>query len=1063
MTRKICSVIGVIALVLGLALSAAAQSSRGTLVGTVKDSSGAVISGGTVKIINQQTNVTRETVTLENGNFRFDAVDPGTYKVEVVASGFRPVLQENIIVSAGQTANTPFQLEVGNADGEVIQVTAESTVALQTQDGARSNTIDSRQIVDLPTGSASTSPIALVFTLPGVVVPGLAGGNAQGVEFSINGVRSRGNSFLLDSTDNNDSNITGQSLRAFLRDGYQEVSVLGGNNSAEYGRAGGAVVNLVTKGGTNQFHGSVYDLIIPSAMTALTSGQKINQGLTSVPVTITNQYGFSLGGPIIKDKLFFFTSLQFYDFRAGSQVVTGIFPTADGAALLRSVVPQGRSSNLDTYLAAIGNLRGTASIRPIQLGGGRPNINFGIATTTYSAPFDDRQFLARVDYALSNKDLLSFRYVSQDQTSINQVASVYDGQGISVNGVNRNGLMTYTHTFSPSLTNELRIAYSRSNAPFFPQSPAALQSGPNVTITGVTGYGLAVGFPQDRVLNNYQYQDTVTWTRGNHSIRAGFDLNRQLEKILLGINDRGTLSFTSSGNDTPNDSSDDFPAFGNFVDGFSGTQGGFAAKSFGVPVIYPKGLQQAYFINDIWRLKPNLTVTAGLRYENFGTPFNSIPFPAFAGFNAPLNTVKKQNRDNNNFAPRVSFAYTPRFAPKWFGNDRTVIRGGYGVSYDTYFNNILFNTANSSPNLVGVTTFGSTAGGRGFANAGPALLPTTAPALNPLTAVTSVDPNLRNPLTHTWNLGMQRETIGGVLVDVAYVGTRGTRLFFNEDLNPGVNGRRIYPNRGAVAVRSNGADSIYHALQTRVERGFKNGVFARYAYTYSKAIDNNSEVFVTTGGSSRPSNLFKRNDDRSVASFDATHRHTLSFIWDIPGPKKGWLGQVGGGWTVSGIYNIQTGAVETPYLNGFDINRDLNAFNDRPAIGNANAPANSVAILASLFGLGKGYVDANGEPIDPNNARYIVDPARRTNLVGRNSIRANRTNFLDFTINKGFKLPWEGHKFEIRVELFNAFNHPNYTWDATVSSGDVFDPNFNNVRLNDGGSRSGRIQLRYSF
>jgi hypothetical protein len=494
-------------------------------------------------------------------------------------------------------------------------------------------------------------------------------------------------------------------------------------------------------------------------------------------------------------------------------------------------------------------------------------------------------------------------------------------------------------------------------------------------------------------------------------------------------------------------------------------------------VDHPNAFQQAYFVNDTWRIKPNLSLNLGLRYENYGTPSNVLEFPAFAGFDQPFDAVAKQKADNNNFAPRFSFAYTPHIAGWLFGEDKTVIRGGFGVGYDLFFNNILSNTAASPPNAFGVSLLGSSVGGRGFANAGVNSLPTSG-SPNPLAAVTTIDPDLVNPMTWTWNLDVQRELPGNLIVDAAYVGTRGLRLFLNEQLNPGVNNVRVHPERGSIVARTNGGDSIYHSLQTRVERGMKNGLLFRFAYTYSKAIDDAaSEVFVTTGGASRASNPFDRRADRSVASFDVPHRAVWSFIYDIPGPKQGFLGQVAGLWRIGGIYRLQSGSPETVFVGGIDLNKDLENFNDRPAVGNLNASPRSVAILGSLFGIPSptGYIDANGNPVNPADARYIVDPAIRTNIVGRNTLRGNRTNTMDLSLNKGFRLPFEGHKLEVRFDFFNVFNHPNFTWaflGADNSNGDVTNPFFNNVRLNDGGitstvgtqvGRYGRVQLRYSF
>lgn len=1046
-----------------------AQSSKGIMVGSITDPTGAVVTGATVKVTNTATNVTRETVSLGEGSFRLDAVDPGTYKVEATARGFKTTTRDQVVVAAGQTTEISFKLELGSAN-EIVTVTADSTVMLQTQDGGRTSTISARQITDLPV--STLNPADLVFTLPGVSNPGtLAGGFVQGNEFSINGLRPRANSQLLDGTENNDVSIGGQAYIPSLRDGFQEVSVLGGDNSAEYGRGGGAVVNLITKSGTNRFHGSVYDIVAPSALFSLTSGQKINDGLTSVPVSIQNQYGFSFGGPIKEDKLFFFGTFQASPFRTSGGQATAIVPTQDGFDTLRRLFPQGQSANLDRYLGIVGDLRGLTNIQPVALGGGRPDINFGTVTFNgISQPLNAYQWLTRVDWTPSSKDALSFRYVFDDSTLVNQFPSAFAGFGIDVPGRAQNFLLTHTRNISPTWTNEFRFAYGRFVALFQASNPEVALNGPVFAFAGtqITSVGLSATFPQGRFLNNYQFQDTVTRTIGDHTIRAGVDLARQLSKSLVPFNDRGSLTFSAGGG---------LPAFGNFIDGFSGVQGTFGSKVFGSPVVYPNRFQQAYFINDSWRVRPNLTLNLGLRYENYGTPENVLPFPAFAGFDAPINTRVEQKKDNNNFAPRFSFAYTPRRGGRLFGQDKTVIRGGYQLSYDLFFDNILVNSAASSPNVFGATILGADGDTpRGFSNVGVTSLPSSG-APNPLTAITSIDPNLVNSLTHVWNLGVQREAPGDVIVDVAYVGSRGSRLFINRELNPFVDGARLFGSRGSVTLRTNAGDSIYHSLQTRVERGLSKGVLFRFAYTYSKAIDNvNSEVFTTTGGSSLPSDPFNLRADRSVASFDAPHRIVWSFIWDLPGPKTGLLGQTLGGWSLGGIYNLQSGAAESPFVGGIDLNGDGSSFNDRPSINNPNAPRNSVAI-ADIFcddPSPTGYCDARGNPIALANARYLVDPAVRTNLAGRNTLRANWTNRADASLTKSIRMPFEGHRLDLRFEFFNVFNHANFTWGNGPSDGDVLNPNFNNVRLNDGGfaipantglnaGRSGRIQIRYAF
>ena len=322
--------------------AALAQTSKGFVVGTMVDQNAAAVAGATVKITNVETGVVRETTTQSDGSFRLDAVDPGTYRTEIVATGFKSAARDRILVAAAQTADLSTALEVGNPS-EVVTVSSSESIELQTSDGVRVNTLNSREITELPV--VGLNPVNLVFTLPGVVDPGaLAGGNVQGTEFSVNGLRPRANNQLIDGLENNDNSITGQSYQPTVRDGYSEVTILGSNFSAEYGRAGGAVVNVISKSGTNEFHGSVYNINQNSALSSLTPGQIAIEGLTETPKFNQNTFGFSMGGPIKKNKLFFFGTFQRDLFRAGGISSTAVVPTAAGAAQLRALVPAGTKS-----------------------------------------------------------------------------------------------------------------------------------------------------------------------------------------------------------------------------------------------------------------------------------------------------------------------------------------------------------------------------------------------------------------------------------------------------------------------------------------------------------------------------------------------------------------------------------------------------------------------------------------------------------------------------------------------------------------------------------------------
>ena len=1080
----------VVTLVLSAIGSASAQTSKGFVTGVVEDQNGAAIPNASIKITNLTTGVSRDTVADSSGSFRLDAVDPGNYMLEVSAQGFKTAKLDKIEVNAAQTLNVPLRLEIGSPTEQVV-VSAANEVVIQSADGTRVNTLGEREIRDLPV--VGLNPVNLVFTLPGVAdvggSNGLAAGFVQGTEFSINGLRPRGNNQLIDGLDNNDNSITGQVYQPTVRDAYSQVTVLGGDYSAEFGRAGGAVVNVITRSGSNEFHGSAYDIIQNSAFDALTPGQKSQSGLTEVPQFSQNTFGFSLGGPVIKNKLFFFGTYQADLVRAGGVTGLAVVPTQAGINQLRSLFPVGASPNLDRYLGIVGDLRGQTNIINVPIGGGRDPIEFGTATRFSAQPVNTYDYLARVDWSITDKNSFSVRYLANSQLFSNQfpdpstgiAGSQFAGFEIDVPSLTQNIFLSDTHVFSPRTVNEARFGYGRFNLFFGPRDADLVSSGPQFIFSGTTisTVGLSQSFPQGRIFNNFQFQDTLTHTVGNHTLRVGTDILMQRAKQFVPINTRGTLTFAAGGG---------FPAFGNFVDSFSGVGTGAAAKVFGAGLDYPNVTSQAYFINDSWKIRPNLTLNFGLRYENFGAVANNAEFPAFTGFDAPLQTRVEQEGDKNNFGPRVSFAYSPNFNSGWagriVGENKTVIRGGFAVNYDVFFNNILSNIMATSPNALGTTVLGATVGGRGIPNFTEAALPSTLVA-NPLAGQNVIPADLKNPQTYVWNIGVQRELPGHNVLDVAYVGTRGTHLFINEQLNPGVPGStnangRAFATRGSVIARTNGGDSQYHGLQMRLERSFRNNFLYRATYTYQKTVDNtNSEIFATTAGNSVGSDPANRAVDRGVADFDVPHIFTLSGLWEIPGVGSGFWKELTGGFQFASIWRYQSGNVSSPFVTGIDLNGDLSGTNDRPSISNPLAPATSVGFANSLAagqGCGAsatGFFDINCNPVTLQDVRYLVDPSIRTGIAGRNTLRAPGYNTFDMSLQRSFKLPftpWEQDRFEIRFDYFNVFNTPIFRFEAGgLSDGDVTNPNFNRPDLNSGvsvgasGARSGRLQLRYVF
>lgn len=1056
-----------------------AQTSKGFITGNIVDPNGAAIPNANITITNIETGAVRQTQSLADGYYRLDAVEPGTYNMEVSAKGFNLIKSENLVVTAAQTSDFNVQLTVAGATA-TVDVIDDIGSDLQSTDGARINTLDSRQITDLPVGGLN--PLNLALTLPGTIdiSQTKAAGRVQGIEFSVNGLRARSNNQLIDGLDNNDNAVNGQAYQPTLRDGYNEIAILQSNFSAEFGRAGSAVVNLITRSGTNEFHGSAYDVLQNSFLNSRTPGQRRSN--LEVPQFTRNTFGGSLGGPLVKNKMFFFGTFQ-ADLFPNSTSTEAIVPTAAGFNALRAAFPSGTNSNVDYYLGVIGNTRGTASPFTLSLGNNRPAVEFGTVAQIVPQPIKSYDSVGRVDFNPTDRDIFSVRYLFNKMNYENQFPTVFEGYEVDSPTLIHNVYGSYTRVFSANFTNEARFGYGYMDLQFAPRNEAVGKTGPEIQFSGsglgrgISQIGLLRSLPQGRTFNNFQFQNTATYTLSNHTFRAGADLNYQRSNYLISLNSRGSLIFTQTEEIrdpvTGNIIQPAATALENFARGFTGS-GGSLNRVFGIQEFAPKMFFQNYFINDEWRVRNNLILNLGLRYENYGTPFNEARFPAFAGFGVPIDTVVAQKHDNNNFAPRFSFAYTPDFGDglgnKIFGDRNTVIRGGFAINYDVFFSNILVNTASASPNVrslqvLGQTASSTTATGTTFVGG----LPTDAP-FSATAAITSIEPNLQNPESYVYNFGIQRRLGQNYILDVAYVGSRGLKLFIGEQINPtiivGTGTRRLNTSRGSVILRTNGGDSQYNSLQMRFERAYKNGFTFRSTYTYSKTLDNvNSDVYTNTGGSPLPSNPFDRDIDRGRASFDIPHVATVSGIFDVPSfGTEGLLRKIVSGFTLGAIYRIQSGAPESVYVSGIDLNRDGTSVNDRPVLYNPNAPANSVAIRSTLFGIaGSGYVDANGNPVDINNARYVVDRNLRTGIVGRNTLRGPSFQTLDVSLTRNFGLGFTGMdnlRFQVRADFFNVLNMPNYA----PGTGDVLSTSFNDpYSFSAGTARTGRLQFRFVF
>jgi hypothetical protein len=1096
----------------------AAQTSNGTIVGTVTDKTGAAVPKATVKVASEQYGEVPRVVTTDAaGSYRFESLLPGTYTVTVTAESFDELKIRNVQVKGSLEVTANGTLEV-SAVKNTITVEATAAQELQTESGALGAEVSNAEISNLP--FFSLNPIELVLTQPGVQDNTNQMGFSNGINFSVNGTRPRANNFLIDGQDNNDNSIGGQAFQTDNPQAVQEVVILTNAYSAEYGRGGGSVTNEISKTGTNTFHGEAWELNRNNSFASIPAENAV-VGTKTIPRDNENTFGFDFGGPIKHNKLFVFGTAEWdRDFTAAQGQTLNI-PTAAGIAKLQSLLPNPRVQLLLSSLAGLVAPATGPNLFTVPLGlDPTTKVDRGsVEENTFqrsgiSEVGLTREWRTRLDWNATASDAL---YASYRRSDGSLTPDFFNNPGtLPPFDTNQGGpaqafTASWNHTFSAKAVNEFRFSYSNINFTFG-ATPAAvsgpLANTPGISFNGTSSLptlGIPTGTPQFRGHKSYQFQEALSYTVGRHTFKFGGDIDYLQVDDGIPFNSRGTISFFNQKDTTI--SGPQYSDLANFIDNFTG-QSGSVAINFGNPEIQPFVGIYAPYAEDTWHVKPNFTLDLGLRYEYWGTVGNIVPFPSIDtskfGLGVPGATLlniasAKQQGYKKAFAPRVSLAYTPRFGRRFFGNEKTVIRAGYGIFYDGIFTNILDNTAANSPNATGGEFVASgSAPGRGLANA-TGLLASVTPAPNPQALIESIPSNIRNPLTQQWNVDIQRELPGGLVLTAAYVGTRGEHLFVNEALNPGTgqlnpNGTvvRMNPNFGDIVIRSNGGDSIYHSGQFTLDRKFSHGLLLRAAYTYSKLIDDGSEVFTSTGNSTFPQVITRQSSDRGLSAYDRRNRFVATYLWDVPyvhgGESLGRniVSQVTRGWAWSGTFTAQTGNPET-ITDGFDNNGDGRSGNDRPSVANLSVPINYAQCFSPTATCDSGvgfsidgvhFTDFNSSfATGPggtftgtrNQFRYVVVSGVDGNL-GRNTLLGPGQWFYNTSIARSFKLH-EQHQLTLRMELFNAFNHPNLFTDVPGIVGpnllnEVYTltgPHFLNQGLTIAGGRQIKLWLKYSF
>ena len=1019
--------------VLALALfpvAAFGQSFRGTILGTVRDTTGAVVPGATITVTNVATNVSRTAVTNETGDFVIPELTVGSYSVTASVAGFKKEVLTGLDLNVDQRLRADVRMEVGNI-AETIQVTTD-TPLIASDSATVGTVIDNRKVVDLPLNGRQFLQLNLL--VPGAV-PGTFGSqlSTQGGAISVNGMREAGNNFLLDGIDNNDLAINLFSVSPSV-DSIQEFKVQSSTYSAEYGKQAGAQINVTSKSGTNEIHGSLFEFIRNDKLDAKNFFDKPD---APTPKFTRNQFGGSIGGPIVKNKTFWFAN---YD---GTRIRKGITRTALIPSMLERTGDFSQTAGLTLRdplngQPFAGNRIPANRIDPVgaRIAAMYPVPNVASPAQNFvSAPVMRRridQVTGRVDHKFSDNDQIFGRYTINDDPrfdTFEPFSRVTDIPGYGAFTENRQQLagIGWTHVFSPKFFNELRLGYNRFRGAILQESinkDVSTQLGihnvstvpddfgwPLFNMSGYSNIGEATNLPQNRRDNTYEVKEIISYNTGSHAMKAGLELREFQNYILFDTVARGTFTFNGS---FTNDAIADLLLGIPFNAQLNVPDGGLNATN----VICQRFFSVGWFAQDDWKVSPKLTLNLGLRYganqpikekrnrlSKFSLEQGKL---VIAGRDGQAETL--YDWDLNNFAPRFGFAWTP------LGN-RTVLRGGYGVFYDTKLTNNFTGMSLNTP-FRALYVFQNAAGqAPAFTLNGlfPANL-STAPQAT--LAVNGVQQKFPDGYSQQWSFNVQREVGRGLMFELGYVGSKGTKLDRAYNPNqpapgPGtaaqVQARRPYPQYSAMTYRIAEASSIYHSGQVRVEKRYSQGLSFLASYTWGKAIDNAS-IWNSTQQDS-----FNLRGERGLSNFDVRHRLSYSYTWDLPfGRQRARLSNLSpiadallGGWQLSGIVTLQTGQPITPGAPGDRAN--IGAGGQRPnAIGNPNLPRSrrdpKKWFNASAYALADLYTFGN---------------------AARNFLDGPGFNNFDMSFMKNFNLG-EQRRVQFRAEFFNIFNHPNF-------------------------------------
>lgn len=1099
MERRLCFCFVLVLAACFLPIGARGQNILGTILGTVMDTSGAIVPGAKVTVIHVATGLVRTQKTNSAGEYSFPQLPVGQYAIEVEQAGFKKSQHTGIELRVDDRLRVDVVLQLGQLS-ETIAVEARAPV-VSTDSSTVGNVVGHRTITELPLNGRDFNQLSVL--VPGVnpgSVKGTPANAAQSSAISVNGNRPQSNNYLIDGADNNDL-VVNFYVQGISTEAIQEFKVLTSTYSAEFGRSPGGQVNVATKSGTNQFHGVAYEYLRNAALDA--------KNFFAPPGSIAgfkrNQFGAAGGGPIKTNKTFFFGNYEGTRIRQTlpllATVPTPAMKSGNFSALLGPQIgtdaagrPILRNQIFDPLsLHAVNGVQvrepfpnnTIPQARISQIGANilklfpDPNsgatANSGIFSSAPSTANDSNQYTVRLDHRFSDSHSLFGRYTHTGNVqAANCPNSPIPGGGTGlpcpVDNRFHHGTLNYTWLIGSNRINEARFSFNRLGNMLLPVPPdrrvdftsqlgisgsstVPIDLGlPALSFTGYSPLGHPFQYPQRRFDNTFDMSDSFSWTKGSHIMKFGVDFRRFQLNGLIDQFLRGTIAFN------PYYSAAATTAANGVVNPVTNTGNSIADVLLGYPftslIGRVLGGQQTswiealrtsainVFAQDDYRVRRDLTLNVGLRWE-YNSPgidkYNHLSTfdPAVPG-NLRLATPQRQNvygAEKSQFAPRIGFAYTP-FGPK------TVFRAGYGIFWDVQVLNTTHAVNATVPFLTQLNFQQSTNGLPNIALASP----WSGSGVSPLPSAFYIADPYRNGYVQQWNVNIQRELSSTLGLTIGYVGAKGTHLQMTYDFNaPKPNpaftqSLRPYPQFSSITRIFPSADSNYNSLQVGVEKKFSKGLAFTSAYTFGKSIDDSS-VYTSSAIAVTDFRL-----ERGLSAFDTRHRWVSSYIWEVPyghGRTYGKaippaLNLLLGGWQSNAIVTFQSGIPVDPIV-GLQLSGTQTG--TRPdATCNPNDFDHRVE---------KWF----------NTACFSNAFTGRYGTAGRNIIIGPGVANVDFAMFKKFSLGKEDRYVQFRAEAFNILNHPNLNNPTAVSTS----ASFGRITSASANARQIQFALRVTF